>query len=241
MRAHTTIYIYTKVMVFEGGESTTECDILIEGEKVEQVKEFVYFGSLFTNDGEHDTGIERRVNAENKIPILTCGSENWVWQKKNGSRISAVEMRSLRSLCGVSRKDRCRNSDVRQRSGLKEDVARAERDMLRWFGHLESCDTRRLFCSVNNTRRAEAPSIDSARRRRGSPGGGRAPADVPVDATAEPEGTRRGPGPWRGGGALRPGPALVHHRRPSKESRRAVCLLVIFLKFCNAVVEGVAA
>ncbi|GBP47522.1 hypothetical protein EVAR_30611_1 [Eumeta japonica] len=31
----------TKVMKFERGESTTECDILIEGEKVEQVKEFV--------------------------------------------------------------------------------------------------------------------------------------------------------------------------------------------------------
>ncbi|GBO99331.1 hypothetical protein EVAR_575_1 [Eumeta japonica] len=40
-------------MVFEKGESTTECDILIEGEKVEQVKEFVYLGSLFTSDGKN--------------------------------------------------------------------------------------------------------------------------------------------------------------------------------------------
>ncbi|GBP03759.1 hypothetical protein EVAR_2483_1 [Eumeta japonica] len=31
----------TKVIVFERGESTTDCDIPIEGEKVEQVKEFV--------------------------------------------------------------------------------------------------------------------------------------------------------------------------------------------------------
>ncbi|GBP77837.1 hypothetical protein EVAR_34380_1 [Eumeta japonica] len=56
----------TKVMVFERDESTTECDIIIEGEKVEQVKEFVYLGSLFTNNGKHDRGIERRVNARNK-------------------------------------------------------------------------------------------------------------------------------------------------------------------------------
>ncbi|GBP38947.1 hypothetical protein EVAR_95697_1 [Eumeta japonica] len=41
----------SKVMVFERGVSKTECDILIEGEKVEQVKEFAYLGSLFTNDG----------------------------------------------------------------------------------------------------------------------------------------------------------------------------------------------
>ncbi|GBP11772.1 Negative elongation factor D [Eumeta japonica] len=56
----------TKVMVFERGENTTECDILIECEKVEQVKEIIYLDTLFTNDGIHNRDIERRVNAENK-------------------------------------------------------------------------------------------------------------------------------------------------------------------------------
>ncbi|GBP36860.1 hypothetical protein EVAR_96107_1 [Eumeta japonica] len=38
-------------------------------------------------------------------------------------------MQLLRSLCGVTRKDRCRNSDVRERCDLKEDVVtRAERN-----------------------------------------------------------------------------------------------------------------
>ncbi|GBP13806.1 hypothetical protein EVAR_8022_1 [Eumeta japonica] len=47
-------------------------------------------------------------------------------------------MRSLRSMCRVSRKDRCRNSDVKQRCRLKEDVVtRVERGILRWFDHLE--------------------------------------------------------------------------------------------------------
>ncbi|GBP28476.1 hypothetical protein EVAR_93423_1 [Eumeta japonica] len=50
----------------EHGERTTECDILIEGEKVEQVKEFVYFRSLFTNDSKDDRDIERRVIVGNK-------------------------------------------------------------------------------------------------------------------------------------------------------------------------------
>ncbi|GBP00795.1 hypothetical protein EVAR_77003_1 [Eumeta japonica] len=94
----------TNVMVFERGESTTEYDILIEGEKVEQEKEFVYFGSLFTNDGEHNTDVEKKVNTGNKvkgalfafmnsksvsrqvhlaihngiiIPILMNGNESW--------------------------------------------------------------------------------------------------------------------------------------------------------------------
>ncbi|GBP58218.1 hypothetical protein EVAR_87796_1 [Eumeta japonica] len=47
------------------------------------------------------------------------GSGSWVWQKKNESRINAV---ATGFLCEVSRKDRCRNSDVRERHGLKEDL-----------------------------------------------------------------------------------------------------------------------
>ncbi|GBP85808.1 hypothetical protein EVAR_65872_1 [Eumeta japonica] len=50
----------TKLMVFARSESTTECGILIEGQKVEKVKDFVYQDSLFTNDGKHDRDIERR-------------------------------------------------------------------------------------------------------------------------------------------------------------------------------------
>ncbi|GBP00989.1 hypothetical protein EVAR_2280_1 [Eumeta japonica] len=57
----------TKTMVIERCKTTIECDILIESEKVDQVKEFVYLGSLFTNDGKHDRDIARRVNAGNKL------------------------------------------------------------------------------------------------------------------------------------------------------------------------------
>ncbi|GBP76192.1 hypothetical protein EVAR_54948_1 [Eumeta japonica] len=100
----------TKVTVFERGEGTTECDILIEGDKAEQVKEFVYLGSLFKNDG----------------------------QKKNESRINAVETRSLRSMCGVSGNDKYRKIDVRERCGLKDDVVtRVEKGILRRLGHLD--------------------------------------------------------------------------------------------------------
>ncbi|GBP31200.1 Piezo-type mechanosensitive ion channel component [Eumeta japonica] len=115
----------------------------------------MYLSSLFTNDGKYDRDIERRVNTENKvngallaimnsksisrqarlaihtgvlIPMLMYGSESWVWQKKNESRINAVELRSLHTIYGVSRKDRCRNNDVKERCGLKKYVVnRVER------------------------------------------------------------------------------------------------------------------
>ncbi|GBP11473.1 hypothetical protein EVAR_92965_1 [Eumeta japonica] len=47
---------------------------------------------------------------------------------------------ALSSVCGVSRKDRCRNCDVRERRGVKEEVVTgAERGVLRRFGHLGGC------------------------------------------------------------------------------------------------------
>ncbi|GBP79061.1 hypothetical protein EVAR_58729_1 [Eumeta japonica] len=166
----------TKMMAFKRGEITTKCDILIEGEKGEQVKKFVYLGSPFINDDKHDRDIGRRMNAINKvngallaimnsksvsrqvspaihngvlIPTLMYGSESWVWQKKNKSRINAVEMRSLRSTCGVFRKDKCRKGDVRERCVLKEDaVTTVEKGMLRWFGHLERMNERRIMKQI---------------------------------------------------------------------------------------------
>ncbi|KAI5640894.1 reverse transcriptase (RNA-dependent DNA polymerase) domain-containing protein [Phthorimaea operculella] len=166
----------TKAMVFEKEDSATECNIIIEEERVEQVKEFVYLGSKFTSDGKFESDIERRVNAGNMVngalhafmnsqkvsnkarlavhrgvlvPTLMYGSESWVWQKKHESRINAVEMRALRSMIGVKLSDRIKNRVIRERCGIKEDVVTGiEKGMLRWFGHVERMNERRLTKQV---------------------------------------------------------------------------------------------
>ncbi|GBP37316.1 hypothetical protein EVAR_35750_1 [Eumeta japonica] len=89
----------------------------------------------------------RGETSHNKSAWLSMmyGSESWVWPKKNECRINTVEMRPLHSCCGVSRQDRCRNSDDRERCGLKEDVvARVERLVLWWFGYLDTMKETRL-------------------------------------------------------------------------------------------------
>ncbi|KAI5643560.1 hypothetical protein NE865_04362 [Phthorimaea operculella] len=144
--------------------------------QLEQVKEFVYLGSKFTSDGKCESDIERRVNAGNMVngalhafmnsqkvsnkarlavhrgvlvPTLMYGSESWVWQKKHESRINAVEMRALRSMIGVKLSDRIRNSVIRERCGIKEDIVTGiEKGMLRWFGHVERMNERRLTKKV---------------------------------------------------------------------------------------------
>lgn len=182
----------TKVMVFEKDEIMTDCEIMIGEERLEQVKEFVYLGTLFTGDGKHEKDIERRVNAGNRVngalnafmgsqkitqkarvavhrgvlvPTLMYGSESWVWQKRHQSRVNAVEMRALRSMCGVKLSDRIRNSVIRGKCGMDGDiVTKIEKGMLRWFGHVERMDERRLTKRVY-TKRVEG-QVGRGRPRR---------------------------------------------------------------------------
>lgn len=50
----------TKVIVFGRYESLTECNVAIEGENVEQVKEIVYLDSMLTRNGRLERNIELR-------------------------------------------------------------------------------------------------------------------------------------------------------------------------------------
>ena len=47
-------------------------------------------------------------------------------------------MKCLRSLVGVSQMDRVRNEDVFRRAGIEREISsRADKRVLRWFGHVE--------------------------------------------------------------------------------------------------------
>ncbi|GBP64079.1 hypothetical protein EVAR_51079_1 [Eumeta japonica] len=72
----------------------------------------------------------RRQPCVNRIlASLTYELQAMVWQKKYESKINAVEMRSMR---GMSSKDRCKNHDVRERCCLKEDVVtKVEKELSR--------------------------------------------------------------------------------------------------------------
>jgi hypothetical protein len=162
--------------VFERDEIMTKSEVFIKGQKVEQVKEFVYLRSMFMGDREYDSDIERRVNSGNIVngalhdfmgsrvvskkaqrsvhsgvllPTLIYGSESWVWQKKHTSRVNAVEMRALSSMIGVKLSGRVRNEVIREECGVKEDVTKIEKNMLRWFGHVERMDERRLTKEIH--------------------------------------------------------------------------------------------
>lgn len=79
-----------------------------------------------------------RLAVHNGVLVSTLRVAN-IGQKKHESRINAVLMRPVRSMCDVKISDAVRIVVLRERCGLKKDVLiRIEKDMHRWFGHLES-------------------------------------------------------------------------------------------------------
>ena len=60
-------------------------------------------------------------------------------------KANVLEMKSLRSLVGVSRMDTVRNEEVRMRAGIERELAsRADQRILRWFGQVERLDEYRM-------------------------------------------------------------------------------------------------
>ena len=54
------------------------------------------------------------------------------------SKVNVLEIKCLRSLVGLSRMDRVRNEEVRRTAGIERELAsRADKRLLRWFGHVE--------------------------------------------------------------------------------------------------------
>ena len=85
------------------------------------------------------------------IPILTYGHEGWVMTERTRSRVQA-EMGFLRTVAGVSLRDRVRSSAIREELGLEPLLLCLEIRQLRWFGHLVRMPTGRLAWEVFHAR-----------------------------------------------------------------------------------------
>ena len=167
--------------------STRETPLPIElnGEELKNVDHFKYLGSVIDKDGTIDRDMDLRVQAawsswrkltgvlyDRKIPLrlkakiyetiirpaLTYGSECWAMKVTNKRKIATTEMRMLRGILGVSRRDHMRNEEIQRILHLSpiDEVMRSGR--LRWFGHVQRRD------ATNVTRRVMELAIPGTRR-----------------------------------------------------------------------------
>jgi len=137
--------------------------IMIEGQKIEQVKQFKYLGAVFTEDGRSVSEVKIRIGIAKDAfrkrqellrrgmsrtlkkkmvksliwPVALYASETWTLSKEVKTRLNAFEMWIWRRMERVSWKDKMTNDAVLQTIGEKrilvETIINRKK---RWMGHI---------------------------------------------------------------------------------------------------------
>ena len=92
---------------------------------------------------------------DEKVVMLTIvyGSESWGMKVTERQKLNVLEMKCLRSMTGVFQLNRVRNEVVRARTGVRRELAaRVEKNVLRWFSHVERMDNEQLLKKVMNAK-----------------------------------------------------------------------------------------
>ena len=137
-------------------------NILIQGELLENVNNFVY---LVSSVPDTTKDIERRIALaltafgrlrkpiwSNRdillklklrlyraliLPIATYASETWALTNTDEKKLSVFEIQCLRSILGVSRLNRIRNEEIRRITGSEKTIIEMIKEKrLKWFGHV---------------------------------------------------------------------------------------------------------
>ena len=183
----------SKVMVCSRERQRTELSVSLKGEMLEEVESFRYLGSEISRSAEMSMEVEQRtkegmatygamksiwkvkevgMNAKKAlyesiiVPTVLYGGETWGLREAERKRLDVMEMKCLRSMCGVTRLDRLENVEVRRRVGVDRTMrVKAEERVLSWFGHMERMSGERL------TKRVYKSEVGGARRRGRPPKG----------------------------------------------------------------------
>ena len=137
--------------------------VKILGEEVERVTHFKYLGTSIEEEGGMETEIAKRVGAgwmnwkkcsrvlcDKRMPVklkgkvyrtvvrpaMLYGAETWETTKRQESRIEVNEMRMLRWMCGVTRKDKIRNEHIRGTTKVVQASRKITERRLKWYGHV---------------------------------------------------------------------------------------------------------
>ena len=144
--------------------------ITANGQELKQVEEFKYLGVVYDSTAINETAVNDRISTYSmnvgllypllkdrhvpravKVliyktvlrPILTYGCEAWSLTAATKSKIQAAEMRVLRLIRGVTRRDRLRSENIRAQLQVKSILHFIEETQLRWYGHVRRMSTSR--------------------------------------------------------------------------------------------------
>ena len=142
---------------------TMQCEVYMGGNKLNQVENYKHLGVNVRERNLQEVEINNRIAKYNsnlglmysllkdknipqgcKVtiyltilkPILLYGSEVWSLKAKTESKLQAAEMRALRAIKGITRRDRVRNTTIRSELKVTSLLEEIERNKLRWYGHV---------------------------------------------------------------------------------------------------------
>ena len=140
----------SKVMRCSRYPQAGNLNITLNGERLEQMNLFKYLGSHVSYDGKVEQEVCQKVKEASKclggiksmmsnrymgmnvkqrlyqaviVPTVLYGAETWNVSEADKKRLNVFEMRCLRNMVGVSRRDRMRNQTIRYRAGVMEKLS----------------------------------------------------------------------------------------------------------------------
>ncbi|KAF3645330.1 putative pre-mRNA-processing factor 6-like [Capsicum annuum] len=167
-----------------------EVVVKLESQEVGKRESFKYLGSVIQSNGEIDEDVSHRIGAgwmkwklasgvlcDKKVPpklkgkfyravvrpAMLYGAECWSVKNSHIQKMRVAEMRMLRWMCGLTRGDRVRNENIREKVGVTPVECKMREARLRWFGHVKR---RGVDAPV---RRCERLALDGFKRGRGRP------------------------------------------------------------------------
>ena len=158
---------------------------------LKQVGEFKYLGSIFTEDGHLNREIETRVQKVNSVsyqlvpflrhpndpiaikakliepifrPALTYQSQTCTLTKSLERKITTREMRSLWRAVNKTRRDKIKNTKIREIVGTIPILHHIQQQRIRWFGHLTRMAPHQLASKAYNTKMSGYKARGSRRK-----------------------------------------------------------------------------
>ena len=145
-----------------GGEGK-QGEVKLGSDNIKRVTSFKYLGSSVMEDGGMDTEINHRIQSawmnwrrssgilcDKRIsakvkgrfyksvvrPAMVYGAETWAVKKAQERKLEVAEMRMLRWMGGVTRRDRIRNDYIRGTVKVVEVSKKIQQKRLQWYGHV---------------------------------------------------------------------------------------------------------
>ena len=137
--------------------------ISLQAAGVKRVKSFKYLGSCIADSGDMDAEVSHRIQAawnnwrktsgvlcdrrfnvklKGKVyksvvrPAMLYSCETWPMKRAQERRMEVAEMRMLRWMCGVTKRDRIKNNLIRGTVKVAEVSKKLQERRLQWFGHV---------------------------------------------------------------------------------------------------------